>query len=100
MWEQPHSELRYDTNYVKAWLYNERCQVTFIKRDGTQRVMLCTLQPDYLPEQKDLEEQLNDDPNLITVWDLEKKDWRRFRFDTVVHFKHLMPPRSQDYDPE
>ena len=101
MWEQPHSELRYDPNYLKSWLYNERCQVTFLKRDGTQRVMVCTLRSDYLPEQTDIEEYVNeaevlDNPDTVTVWDLEKKSWRRFRFDSVLHFKHLAPFMKDD----
>lgn len=96
MWEEPHSELRYAPYYIKAWLYNERCQVTFIKRDGTQRVMICTLRPDYLPEQTDLEESANDHPDRVVVFDLEKKAWRSFRFDSVVNFNHLAPQMKDD----
>ena len=96
MLDSEHKEHRYDPNYLKAWLYNEKCRVTFTKRDGTQRVMLCTLRPDYLPEQLDLEEHANSHPDHVVVWDLEKKAWRSFRYDSVVTFKHLDPPMSKD----
>lgn len=52
--------------------------ITFTKKDGTERVMRCTLQPKLLPPQPVVE---NKEPRkkaegVITVYDLDVKDWR------------------------
>jgi hypothetical protein len=52
--------------------------------------MWCTLQKEYLPEQKDIEEVLvkpEDEPKAIAVWDLEKQAWRSFRIESMVRFE-------------
>lgn len=69
--------------YLRANIVNVR----FEKADGTMRDMMCTLNEKYLPEQKDLEEAIQEkEPNkeVVAVWDLEKESWRSFRLDRVV----------------
>ncbi len=102
MWEQELSKLRFDPNYIKSWLYNERCRVVFTKKDGTIRTMLCTLKEKYLPQQTDIKETYSiskalEANNLVAVWDLEKKDWRSFRIESVLEFTPLDTP-SEDFD--
>ncbi len=99
--QKPAPNLRFDQNYIKAWLYNERCRVTFTKKDGTTRKMLCTLKEKYLPQQT-VEETHSISKalaanNLVTVWDLEKKDWRSFRLDSILEFTPIDTP-SEDFD--
>ena len=68
--------------YLRANIVN----VKFEKADGTMRDMMCTLNEKYLPEQKDLEEAIQEkEPNkeVVAVWDLEKEAWRSFRLDRV-----------------
>ena len=63
--------------------------VTFLKKDGTERTMKCTLKPDLLPPQTDLEEAVEKKAprtESIAVWDLEKEAWRSFRFDSIICF--------------
>jgi len=81
-------ELR--TSYLNS-LYNNICFVDFTKKDGTLRGMRCTLRPDMLPTQTDLEEhtQRKQATESIAVWDLEVKGWRSFRTDSVIEFKIL-----------
>lgn len=67
-------------------LKKEKAKIIFIKADGTERIMECTLMKSFLPEQIDIEEYVserNTNEDVIAVWDLEKKDWRSFRLDRV-----------------
>jgi hypothetical protein len=61
----------------------------FLKKDGTERNLLCTLNAEFLPAQTDLEEAVQKKaPNseVLAVWDLENKGWRSFRYDSVIGF--------------
>lgn len=62
-------------------------QITFTKKDGTERVMECTLKEDMLPPQVDIEEAIQKkkpNPDVLAVWDVEKEGWRSFRWDSVT----------------
>lgn len=72
-------------------LHTTGMQVTFIKKDGTKRVMLCTTNVSALPDQY---QPLGDDSvqpniNVKRVFDLEKKGWRSFNIDSVIDTKPL-----------
>ena len=72
---------------IAAKLKQSRATVVFVKADGTDRVMYCTLHKDYLPETIDIEEYISNkraNEEVLAVWDLEKKDWRSFRIDSVT----------------
>jgi len=67
-------------------------RITFMKMDGTERVMECTLQQDLLPDQMDVEEYISErraNDEVLAVWDLEKDAWRSFRLDRVVTVEWL-----------
>jgi hypothetical protein len=76
---------------LKQLLTENTLSVLFKKADGTQRAMLCTLNPDYLPviEKKEGDEvkktKTPSDTN-IAVWDLEKNSWRSFRIDSIINY--------------
>lgn len=57
--------------------------VRFIKRDGSERTMLATLDPLWLP---DPTETSSREPNdeVVSCWDIEANGWRSFRLDSVV----------------
>ena len=81
--------------------------VLFIKKDGTLREMKCTLMPSILPavENKLVEENRGSQPpeevlpiftegagvdefkkekvSVLSVWDIEKSEWRSFRMDSI-----------------
>lgn len=83
------------TDFLKRALYERVLEVTFTKKDGTERVMKCTLRPDLLPPQTDLEEQVEKrqpNPDVIAVWDLEVQGWRSFRFDSILMFTYVEEP--------
>lgn len=59
--------------------------ITFTKRDGTERVMRCTLKEEFLPRRDPEETTAERDINLdtLSVWDLDKGAWRSFRIDSI-----------------
>jgi hypothetical protein len=76
--------------YLKGILQTGIANVTFVKKDGTERVLRCTLSPTELPEQTDLEkafkQQKTPNPDVLAVWDLENLGWRSFRYDSILGF--------------
>lgn len=60
-------------------------KVVFTKKDGTQRSLLGTLNPSLIPEEKQPKgsnrvHSVESQP----VYDVEKDDWRSFRWDSLV----------------
>ena len=66
-------------------LKNNIATVTFTKKDGTERVMKCTLKPDLLPPQVVNEDKpaKKKSETTIAVFDLEIKAWRSISYDSV-----------------
>ncbi len=83
----------YDYMYEKLVKSNECC-IRFTKVDGTERLMRATLNEKYLPAESKYDEMESTDSvkfnkSLLTVWDLDKQDWRRFIVDKVKEFTDL-----------
>jgi hypothetical protein len=58
--------------------------ITFTKKDETERVMVCTLKEEKIPSEKSPKNTgKSQSDDAIAVFDLEKQDWRSFRFDSV-----------------
>ncbi len=81
-------------DWVKSLLQKGPVTVTFTKADGTDREMLCTLNPEQLPAVpvttgpvdgivKEHKERKKPDEHSLRVFDLDKKEWRSFRFDRL-----------------
>jgi len=73
-------------DWVRSVLKMHETKITFTKKDGTDRKMLCTLKEDKIPSEKtpkDTEKSRIKSEESIPVFDLEKEDWRSFRFDSV-----------------
>lgn len=60
--------------------------VTFNKTNGEKRIMNCTLQENYLPEYNSDSTKKKSD-NVLAVWDIDRKGWRSFRFDSVTSYQ-------------
>jgi hypothetical protein len=63
-------------------------EVTFTKKDGTERVMNCTLIEDYLPETTGVGKAASLD--AVSVYDVEVEDWRSFRWDSIKTVKVIV----------
>ena len=62
-----------------------KLQVAFVKKDGSGRVMNCTLQEKYLPPMMEDEEiATKDNPNVLAVWDIDSNGWRSFRINSIT----------------
>lgn len=77
------------TNWLNGMLKVTDMTVTFTKKDGTERVMKCTLQPELLPvvEVKPLAEgkqPRKESTTSIRVYDIELKDWRSFTTKSIT----------------
>jgi hypothetical protein len=84
-------------DWVRSLLQTQPITVTFVKADGTDREMRCTLNPEELPavvqtgpvdgivseSKKPRKDPKEPDPAVIKVYDLEAKSWRSFRMDRL-----------------
>ena len=83
------SNTSWQAEYLKNILQIGEVRVKFIKKDGSERDMRCTLNPALLPEQEvqeSAEPKKEPNPNILKVWDLEKSAWRSFRLDSIIGF--------------
>jgi len=81
--------------WVRGLLQNSEINVTFTKADGTDRDMLCTLDHSRIPVsitkpvsvdgivRESRKPKKEPDPHSIRVFDLEKQEWRSFRFERL-----------------
>ena len=82
--------------WIKSLLQKSTVTVTFVKADGTDREMLCTLNWDYIPStaitpsspvdgivKESKKPRKEPDPHSLRVFDMEKQEWRSFRFDRL-----------------
>jgi len=93
-------------DWVRSLLQKQPITVTFVKADGTDREMRCTLNSDFIPAKLQptnnfvafsstasvdgldiavtpAKPKKEPDPHSIRVFDLELMEWRSFRFDRL-----------------
>ena len=81
-------------DWIKSLLQVSTITVQFTKADGTVRDMQCTLNPEQLPDivttgpvdgivTESAKPRKAPDPHSLRVFDVEKQEWRSFRFDRV-----------------
>jgi len=74
-------------DWLKGLLEENTVEVVFTKKDGTERVMNCTLKEDVLPiVQKEIEEDSSTKTkakDALAVWDVDASGWRSFRWDSI-----------------
>lgn len=72
---------------LKGQLRNENLFVTFTKKDGQERKMLCTLLQDRIgagttPSAEPSSRAVS--TTSLAVYDLDKQAWRSFRWDSIT----------------
>lgn len=86
-------KLTFSTKKEKDWLLTllreQEITVKFVKKDGSEREMRCTLSENKIPSEKapkGAERTTND--NVVPVFDIENQGWRSFRWDSItgIHF--------------
>ena len=82
-------------DWVRSLLQKQPITITFVKADGTLRDMLCTLDWERIPQDKhpgqpsvdgivkESKQRKEPDPHSLRVFDVEKGEWRSFRFDRL-----------------
>lgn len=65
-------------------LRDNNAEITFTKKDGSQRIMKCTLKEGVIvPYEKKTDREVVAKDHLIAVWDLEADAWRSITIDTI-----------------
>ena len=74
-----------DWDIFKSWIHGllvtNNVSIKFEKADGTIREMKCTLREDVIPKSDNYTEKTLGE--AITVFDIEKNDWRKFKVRSV-----------------
>jgi hypothetical protein len=82
-------------DWIKSLLQKDTVTITFVKADGSLRDMQCTLNWDAIPMDKhpgqpsidglvrEGKERKQPDEHSLRVFDVEKQEWRSFRFDRL-----------------
>lgn len=85
-------------NHFAEWIHGvlkvTTVKITFTKKDGTERVMNCTLDPKVLPLVETHQQKREQDKpkDYIAVYDTEAKGWRSFVTKSVKSFEFIMGP--------
>ena len=81
-----------DVKIFKRWLKSHLAYgpttVVFTKKDGTERVMLCTTKTELVPavdivESAETKKEKKINEEVMPVYDLEAKAWKSFRWDSI-----------------
>ena len=81
-WRELSLEMRY--HWLSGILKTLEMNITFTKKDGSERKMLATLKSDKIPayeKKTDREKKVNE--TILSVFDLDKQEWRSFRLDSI-----------------
>lgn len=72
-------------DWLKGMLRVGEMTVTFTKKDGTERVMRCSLKPEDLPpvELKEDKKERKQSTESLSVYDLDAKGWRCFVIKSI-----------------
>ena len=70
------------------------CVVEFTKVNGEVRIMPCTLRTELIPPapvkvlaEGEVPKVKKENPEIMSVWCLDKKEWRSFRIANVISAK-------------
>lgn len=68
-------------NLLRAW----EAKITFTKKDGTERVMHCTLKEGVVvPHEKTTDRVKEPKDDLLPVWDIEAQGWRTITVPNIT----------------
>ena len=81
-------------NWLVGMLQVSPVEVTFTKKDGSERVMKCTTKDELIPQV--VEESLTPkrekktNEEVMSVYDLEAAGWRSFRWDSIKQVSFML----------
>ena len=65
-------------------------EVEFTKKDGTNRILQCTLIPSYLPPPSETSSGRAACSAVMSVWGIKENAWRSFRLDSVIKWQEVV----------
>lgn len=69
-------------------LRTQYAEIQFTKKDGTKRLMKCTLREGEIVQyEKKTERTVKENDSILPVWDLEAAAWRTINLDTIESVK-------------
>lgn len=78
-------ELTATKESVANLLRRNEVTITFTKKDGTERVMKCTLKEDVIvPHEKTTDRVKVPKEDILPVWDLEANAWRSVTIPNIL----------------
>jgi len=77
-------------NWLAEVLRTQPTTINFTKKDGTDRVMLCSTMSAVIPEDKQPKGNSTKPASTEShaVFDMEKQEWRSFRYADVVSVQY------------
>jgi hypothetical protein len=88
-------KFEFKTKKEKDWLLgllrSEIVELKFTKKDGSERIMKCTLAEQKIPAEnapKGVERAKSDE--AVAVFDLENNGWRSFRWDSLTEINFTL----------
>lgn len=72
--------------WMKGLLHEGDVRIVFTKADGSSREMLCTLKQESIPQEKQSKGSRSTSEETQAVFDVEKQDWRSFRWEAIKEF--------------
>jgi hypothetical protein len=71
--------------WIKDMMHFGPIRVHFQKKDGSIRIMNCTLEESVVvPHEKTTDRVKEQNDEVCPVWDIDKGAWRSFRYDSVT----------------
>jgi hypothetical protein len=82
--------MAYERDQLLKELRSNVLEVLFVKADGSDRLMRCTLRIDLLPATYLAESEKEgafhrENKDIIACWDVERGGWRSFRIDSIKY---------------
>jgi hypothetical protein len=71
--------------WLKSLLRVGPVKVTFLKKDGSEREMNCTLKEGIvIPHEKTTDRVKQPSDEVCPIWDIDIGAWRSFRYDSIT----------------
>jgi hypothetical protein len=80
-----------EREWLNSVLQEGVVSVKFTKKDGSERILKCTLKSDMIPSDKTPKGSNRTKPSeSIAVFDIENDGWRSFRLDSVKELNIML----------
>lgn len=77
-------------DWMRGVLVREEVMITFVKADGTERTMPCTLKESVIPKTGSDTGRRKYNTDVCVVFDPERQVWRSFRWDRLKRIEFTL----------